>query len=415
MNVPTPLDAVVPDVLVPVSLLAEPDGFGGRRIGDCLGGDLLIRGGRAVRMLPGAREAAARFMVLPGLSECHVHLDKCHTISRMHGVGGDLQAAINAQSGDRRNWTREDLIARATRGLTELSDAGCVAVRSHIDWSYGPDAATPPLAWHVLGELVEEMRGRVMLQLAALTGVDDLADADLALAIARTIADRNGVLGAFVLDQPNRRAGIRNAFRAAEQFGLALDFHVDEGLGDGLDGLEIIADIAIETGFQGPILCGHACSLMNLAPSSLKRVADKLAQSGITVAALPATNLFLQGRTTGTPDRRGLTRIRELHAAGLPVVVGTDNVRDAFCPLGRHDPRHSLALAALAAHLDPPYGDYLPMITTSARAALGLAPIHVDGAAIGDLMMFDATSTSDLLASATGPGPLTGVLQGELS
>ena len=232
------------------------------------------------------------------------------------------------------------------------------------------------------------------------------------MTIAKTIAETDGVLGTFVLDQPNRRAGIENAFQVADKFGLALDFHVDEGLDDRLDGLEIIADIAIETRFQGPILCAHACSLMNLNQTSLKRVSDKLVQAGITVASLPATNLFLQGRTTGTPDRRGVTRIPELSAAGVPVVVGTDNVRDAFCPLGRHDPRQSLALAALAAHLDPPYGDYLPMITTGARAALGLAPINVEGAAIGDLMLFDAPSTSDLLASVQGPMPLSSVLQG---
>ena len=415
MNVLTPPDTIVTDVLVPVSLLARPDGFGGRPEGDCLRGDLVIRAGRAVAMQSGTAGAAPRGMVLTGLTECHVHLDKCHTISRMHGVGGDLQAAIDAQRLDRQNWTQEDLRTRATRGLNELTEAGCVAVRSHIDWSHGQEAATPPLAWHVLGELVEDLRGRIDLQLAALTGVDDLTDADLATAIAKPIAAKNGVLGAFVLDQPNRRAGIENAFRVAERFGLALDFHVDEGLAKGLDGLEIIADVAIATGHQGPVLCGHACSLMNLTQSSLKRVSDKLAQAGITVASLPATNLFLQGRTTGTPDRRGVTRIPELRAAGVPVVVGTDNVRDAFCPLGRHDPRQSLALAALAAHLDPPYGDYLPMITTGARAALGLAPLYVDGAAIGDLMLFDATSTSDLLASATGPRPLAGVLQGAQS
>ena len=256
------------------------------------------------------------------------------------------------------------------------------------------------------------MRGRVELQLAALIDLDELADPAIAEAIAKSIAARNGVFGAFVLDQPNRRDGIESAFRVADRFDLMLDFHVDEGLAPDLDGLELIADVAIATGHQGPILCGHACSLMNLNQSSLKKVSDKLLQAGITVASLPATNLFLQGRASGTPDRRGVTRIAELRAAGVPVVVGTDNVRDAFCPLGRHDPRQSLALAALAAHLDPPFGDYLPMISTSARTALGLAPIHVDDAAIGDLVLFDATSTSDLLASTSGPRPLAGVLQG---
>jgi cytosine deaminase len=56
-------------------------------------------------------------------------------------------------------------------------------------------------------------------------------------------------------------AGLRNVFALADRYGLALDFHVDEGLDPALDGLELIADIAAEMRFEGPVLCGHACSL----------------------------------------------------------------------------------------------------------------------------------------------------------
>jgi hypothetical protein len=110
------------------------------------------------------------------------------------------------------------------------------------------------------------------------------------------------------------------------------------------------------------------------------------------VAALPATNLYLQGRNAGTPDRRGITRLHELTARGVEVVIGTDNVRDAFCPVGRHDPLHSLSLAVLAGHLDPPFGRHLRTIT-SARARRSDCPLTVDGAAIGDLI-WPSTSPS---------------------
>ena len=241
-----------------------------------------------------------------------------------------------------------------------------------------------------------------------------MADRDTAEAIAQQLGPAGGVLGVFVLDHLGRREGIRNAFVVAEKYQLALDFHVDEGLAAGLDGLDIIADEAMRTGFQGPVLCGHACSLMNLEAEALKPLAEKLARAGIAVACLPSSNLYLQGRGGGTPDRRGLTRVRELLDAGVRVLVGTDNVRDAFCPLGRHDPLHSLALASLAAHLDPPYGQYLPLITTNAEQALGLAPTYVDGAAIGDLLLFDAATTPDLLAGGVAPSVVADALQGDL-
>ena len=108
----------------------------------------------------------------------------------------------------------------------------------------------------------------------------------------------------------------------------------------------------------------------------------------------------------------GLTRLREARNAGVPVAVGTDNVRDAFCPLGRHDPIQSLALAALVGHLDPPFGDILPMITTDAQAALGLPVIKVDGAAATDLLAFPVSTSSELLAGFAAPQSLTNLLKG---
>ncbi len=408
-----PADVTLKDVLVPLSMVAHPDRFGGRKHQDCLFGDLVLRDGVSVGMQEGGGQRDARRLVMPKLVESHVHLDKCHSISRMQNVGGDLRAAINAQAKDRALWTTKDLRARATRGLRELIESGCRVVRSHVDWTHGAEVFSPPLAWHVLGELAQENRGRITLQACPLTSIEDLADLNVAQNMAGLVAGTSGVLGAFVLDQPNRRQGIMNAFLVAKDYGIALDFHVDEGLAHDLDGLELIADAAIETGFAGPVLCGHACSLANLEGEGLRRMTDKIACAGLTIAALPATNLYLQGRADGTPDRRGITRMRELRAADVPVVVGTDNVRDAFCPLGRHDPCQSLAMAALSAHLDPPFGDYLDMITTTAEQALGLAPTYVDGAAIGDLLLFDATSTSETLSGTTRPQPLSDVLRGE--
>lgn len=409
----TAVDGTISNVLVPRSMISTTHAFGGKPFQDSLSGDLVIRSGKIVGMGPSSCPEPPARIVLPKFTEAHVHLDKCHTISRMVDVGGDLRAAIDAQAEDRLGWTTEDIRARASRGLDELIASGCGAVRTHVDWGRTENHAAPSNAWPVLCELKEDYQHKLAIQIAPLTGIEDLADLSNADHIARQIADKNGVLGSFVYDQPDRKEGIRNAFAIAEKYGLALDFHVDEGLEAGLDGLAMIADTALETGFQGPVLCGHACSLMNLSPIALDRLAEKLAKAGISVVSLPSANLYLQGRTEGTPDRRGLTRVRELREAGVNMAVGTDNVRDAFCPLGRFDPRQSLALATLAAHLDPPFGRYLSMITTNARAALGLAPQTVDGAAIGDLIQFDAETTADLLGGVMPPRPLSAAFQGD--
>ncbi|MFK7837366.1 MAG: amidohydrolase family protein [Sulfitobacter sp.] len=407
-------EGYLPNVLVPRSVIKAPDRFGGLTERDCVRGDLLIRDGRVFGLAAPSNTIPPR-MVLPKFAEPHVHLDKCHSVDRIKNVGGNLHAAIAAQFEDKTHWTNADIRARAGQGLDELIRAGCGIVRSHVDWHRGAEADIPPLAWHVLHELAQERRAEIALQLSPLIGIELLADADFADHVARTSAQAGGALGAFVFDHPKRAEGIKQAFVAADRYSIPLDFHVDEGLMPGLDGLSLIADTANEMRFQGPVLCGHCCSLMNLTADALHRLIDKVLRAGLSIVSLPTTNLYLQGREGGTPNRRGITRIAELRAAGVPVSVGTDNVRDAFCPIGRHDPLSSLASAVLAAHLDPPLGDHLPMITTDAARGMGFAPVFVDDAAAADLQIFDVGSTSALLADAPPPQPVSSPLLGDTS
>ena len=380
------------DVLVPTSLVTSASKFGGVPECDCLRGTPVIRGGVLVG-LDRPSGGAAR-IVLPKLVEPHCHLDKCHTINRLGQVGGDLHHAIAGQYADKVHWTADDIRTRASRGLAEAQDSGCGPVRSHVDWG---DSAAPPLAWSVLTELAHDCPD---LQRAALIGIEQWAEPDFAENVGETLARTGGVAGAFVHGHAGLEEGLTALFSVATRHDLMLDFHVDEGLGD-LNGLELIADMALKTGFDRPILCGHCVSLMDRDEAAVQRIADKLARAGITVCALPVTNLYLQGRTGGTPNRRGITRLLELRAAGVPVVVGSDNVADAFCPLGAHDPRAALALACVTAHLDPPLGAWLPAITTDAARALGGTAMHVDNAPLSDLLTCDVTHTADLVSGRT--------------
>ena len=85
----------------------------------------------------------------------------------------------------------------------------------------------------------------------------------------------------------------------------------------------------------------------------------------------------------------------------MTVAFGSDNVADAFCPVGRLDPMHALALAVVTAHLDPPFGPWLACVTTGARRAIGLDPLPIDRARATDLLVADATHTADVVRGAS--------------
>ena len=53
--------------------------------------------------------------------------------------------------------------------------------------------------------------------------------------------------------------------------------------------------------------------------------------------ANPLINITIQGRHDSYPKRRGMTRVKELAAAGLNVAFGHDCVMDPWYSLGSHD------------------------------------------------------------------------------
>lgn len=407
---------VICNLAAPRSLLVNPDRFGGRADGELQRGDLLIWGQRVIGFVtPGLAPVARRIdgagrILLPALTEPHLHLDKAFTMSRIPHVGGDLLAAIAAQEADKAHWTDADLRDRAERALSELQAAGVRRARSHVDWGTPDDPRATPRAWDVLAEVVQDWAGRVDLQLSALPAIDLCAERPVAARIAAEVARVGGCLGAWSLDHAGRKEGFAALFDQAARRGLALDFHVDEGQDAGLDGLPLIVEEALRTRHQGPVLCGHAVSLANLCGAPLDRLLADVARAGVSLCALPTTNLYLQSRGAGTPDRRGLTRLVEAAEAGVTTCLGTDNVQDAFYPAGRHDPLLTLSHALPALHLDPPLARHLPMISAHAALALGQDPDWIDRAPLRRLYLARANTMADLLTAAPERQGLLSVL-----
>jgi len=144
-------------------------------------------------------------------------------------------------------------------------------------------------------------------------------------------------------------------WRAGRQGGSCsrpVDIHLDEHLEPHKMLSGAVADAVIARGLHGRVTLSHLCALSTLDAKAAHELIERIARAGITVVALPETNLFLQDRAVATPRRRGVTLVRELLAAGVEVRFGTDNVRDWFFPFGDGDMLDTALFAAVAAHLD---------------------------------------------------------------
>lgn len=353
--------------------------------------EITLQGARIAAVSPVDGPALATILPLP--VEPHVHLDKAFTAHRAPRTEPGLFGAIAAMEADKHRWTAKDLRARIHRGLTEAHASGVRALRSHVDWA----GAEAPLAWDVLGEAASDWSDRLTLQPASLSALDDFADAATARAIALRVERDKGVLGAFIYRHEQIEARLRLIFDLAEAHDLPLDFHVDEGLDPDARALDAIIAETRRRSFGGRVLCGHACSLSIRTAKDVTRTAEAAADAGVALTIQPTANLYLQDMAPDRmPRRRGLAPAQELRAAGMRVMLGTDNVCDPFVPFGTFDPLETLRLAWIAGHLVPE--DWLDAITDAPARALGLAPARIAPGEPADFLILPAPTLSEALS-----------------
>lgn len=343
-----------------------PPALRGPGVADAPSHDVTVRDGRVTDIRP--QTGVAQAMLLSAPVDLHVHLDKNHLVSRTGAAEGDLFRAIAMMQAERERITADDVHARMARGLAEAYAEGTRALRTHLDWRDAP----APLALEPFVALRAEWAGRLDLQFVSLTPLDLFADAAASEALARQVAAAGGLLGAFIYRNDDLPARVARVFELARAYDLDIDFHVDEGLHADARGLREIALACERYGWQGRVTCGHACSLSVQPPDEAAQTLALCAAAGVGVVALPTTNAYLQGAWDATPLERGITRLREARAAGVPLAIATDNVADPFYPYGSYALLDNWALGVMLAHLAPAE-DWLDTITVQPARAMRLA------------------------------------------
>ncbi len=357
---------------------------------------LILDGGRIAGIEPAT--GSALWQVTPPPVDPHLHLDKTFTASRTQAPEPGLFGAIAAARLDRDRWTESDIRYRAGKALSECTEVGMTALRTHLDW---PEPKAP-LAWNILGEMASEWNGRIAIQRAPLVAIDLLGDPDQGPFITDQVARTgDGVIGAFVYRQDSLADRLERVFRLAADHSLALDFHVDEGLEPEARGFDDIVRLAGRFGLSGRVLCGHGCALSVRDGEETARVLNAAAEAGVGLCVLPPTNLWLQDAAQGrSPRLRGVAPVKEARAAGVEVMFGADNVADPFYPLGTYDPIETLRLATLASQLDP--SEWIASISSIPARWLGQGATAITEGAAANFVLLPGADWFDALRRA-GP------------
>ena len=282
---------------------ALPDGWPTQANGEPLLADLAFRDGRIATLTPTDQPTPglwdlAGALTLPGLVEPHAHLDKTFTIERCRPAQAGLLPAIHAMHEDRRHWSRADIQRRASTALARAAANGVTHLRSHVDWF----TADAPDAWQEIARLDTVGLTLERVALVPLPLFRELAQAE---AIARTVANSGErcLLGGFIHSSNWDAAAMENLLYSAARWDLDLDLHIDEELSEVSQGLTWLADHLSRHPFPGHICCSHGCALAAGSDEQAAPILRQLAAHGVTLIALPMTNLLLQDATFGRTPR----------------------------------------------------------------------------------------------------------------
>jgi len=342
-------------------------------------------------------------LVLPAFVDMHTHLDKGHIWPRAWNVDGTIAASRDATSVDRQaHWRMPDVERRFEFALRCASAHGTVAIRTHLDCF---ELAQSETSWGVFRTLRDRWASRIAIQAVSLTTVDDYSTND-GRALADLVAESGGVLGGITrLRDPAAPSEALDAcldrlFAMAAERGVDVDLHVDETGDPASNTLAQVASAVLRAGFRGRVVCGHCCSLSVQDDATVARTIALCAEAGLTVVSLPMINQYLQGRIAGgTPRWRGVTLLRELAAAGVPVAVASDNCRDPYYAFGDQDMLEVFEQAVRIGHLDLDWENWLGAVGAVPAAAMRLSGRGRIGQGMpADLLLFRARTMSELHA-----------------
>src|SRR5271163_706822 len=350
------------------------------RLGDGRLVDIGIVDGKIATVGEGAAPAALNStsaldiggdLVLPGLVEGHMHLDK--TLTGLpwlsHAAGATRMSRIET---DKAILPHLPLSTEERAGnlIRECVAHGTAHLRSHVDIDL--ESRLAKLDGVVAAR--ERYRDQVSVQIVAFPqsgvmrcpGVLDLLDAAV-----REGADLVGGIDPLEIDR-DPKGQLDGIFAIGARHGVGLDIHLHEPGEMGLFNVQEICARTRALGLGGKVTISHGFCLGGVTERKAAEAAETMAEAGVALVTHGAGGLTLPP-------------IEMLRAAGVLVFAGNDDIRDTWSPYGTGDLLERAAMIGWKGDLrrDDQVEVAFDLVSTSGARALGIGDygIRVGGAA----------------------------------
>jgi cytosine deaminase len=297
--------------------------------------DIAIADGKIVAIGPGLAgdcetyEAGGR-LACAGLIETHIHLDKSRIIDRCPLPEGRRVNPVTTVAPLKPAMSVEDIYARAEKTLKECLVNGATRMRTQVEI----DPAIGLRGFEAIGALAAAYRWAIDIELCVFPqdGLTNYPGTEELLVEA--LKASAPVLGAAPRYDSDPGAQLDRIFALARDYDVDLDLHLD--VGDSTDHMDIRKTLELTEQYNrgGRVVVGHMAKLSLMPPAESAAMARRLADAGIAVTVLPATDLYLMGRDRDHDVRRGVADANHLAEHGVTCSLSSNNILNPATPYG---------------------------------------------------------------------------------
>jgi cytosine/creatinine deaminase len=387
-----------------VDLIIRNARLAGRGAGEIL--DIGIQGGRIIALEPSLSADADIYdakgrLACPGLVETHIHLDKSRIIDRCAPQERAKLSPVIGVTPLKKDMTVADVHARAAQTLEQCILHGCTRMRTQVE----VDPGIGMRGFDGVQALVDEYKWAIDIEicvfpqegLISYPGTDELLVEGL----------RRGatVIGGAPRYDKDAAGQIRRIFELAREFDVDIDMHLDVGNTPEHMDIHLVRELTDTYKRGGRVVVGHMAKLSLLPPDKLAALARTLANSGIAVTVLPATDLFLMGRDQDHDVRRGVADVNLLSAQGVTCSLSTNNVLNPATPYGDCSLIRIANLYANVLQVDRPAHlcECFDMLTVSSARLLNLKDYGFSVGKPADVVVINAQTPEQAVAEIAQP------------
>lgn len=357
--------------------------------------DIALRDGRIAAMAPrlvceavDVEDFAGAF-AFPGFVETHIHLDKACILGRCRICEGTLAEAVAETSRAKAGFTVDDVYDRASGVVDKAVLAGTTAMRTFVE-------VDPRVDLRSLEAIlaVRETRGDLLdLEICAFAQEGTTQEPATERLLEAALSAGADLVGGCPYTDRDPPRHIARLFEIAAAHDVDLDFHIDFDLDPSWNHLDAVIRETERRGRHGRVGVGHVTKLAMRPASEVDAVARRLAEVGVALTVLPATDLFLTGRDAPFGRPRGVAPAHRLAAAGVTTTIATNNVLNPFTPFGDVSLIRMANLYANVAQLasDAEIAGVFDMIAAAGARLMGRPPTLEVGAP-ADVVVLDAPS-----------------------